>query len=69
METAYNITSLTLAMQLFSTRACPYIAIYRRDIHAQQRMNARISPVSHAEPFLDARCAKSEAFACGKKTV
>ena len=53
METAYNITSLTLALQLFSTRACPYIAIYRRDIHAQQRMNTCISPVSCAEPFLD----------------
>ena len=42
---------------------------YRCDIHAQQRMNTRISPVSLAEPFLDARRAESEAFACGKKMI
>ena len=42
------------------------IYTYRRDIHAQQRMNlgmnACVSPVLHAEPFLDARCTESEAF-------
>ena len=62
METAYNITSLTLALQFFSTRTCPYILYTRCDIHAQQRMNASVSPVLRAEPFLDACCAENEAF-------
>ena len=44
---------------------------YRCDIHAQQGMNACISPVLHAESlfFGDASCAESEAFACSKKAV
>ena len=31
-ETAYNITSFTLALQCFSTCTCPYTYTYRRDI-------------------------------------
>ena len=47
---------------------------YRRDIHAQQRMNAHISPVLHAEwcaePFLMRAEPKAiEAFAYSNKVV
>ena len=64
METAYNITSFTLALQFFSTHM--HLPIYTYSVismHNRECMNARISPVSHAKPFLDVRCTESEAFA------
>ena len=63
METAYNITSFTLALQFFSTHMylpiCTYSGI---SMHNSECMNDRISPVSHAEPFLDVHCTGREAF-------
>ena len=40
---------------------------YRRDIHAQQRINTCNSPVSRAEPFLDVHCAESELLCVVRK--
>ena len=63
METAYNITSFTLALQFFSTHMhlpiCTYSVI---SMHNRECLNARISPVSHTEPFLDVCYTEREAF-------
>ena len=64
IETTYDITSFTLTLQFFSTHM--HLPIYTYSVismHNRECMNAGISPVSRAEPFLDVRCTESEVFA------
>ena len=64
METAYNITSFTLALQFFSTHM--HLPIYTHSMISmlnRECTNACITPVSHAEPFLGVCCTEREAFA------